>query len=161
MFRYNNPAEAAKMRQDNNHAQRSSRLDLSRLSLIAASRENLCSSFLSDDDNGVISSPQNPLRFRQYTPSREDTELQDEHRKILQTIENALKQLNLERTRMHEQFKAKIKLCREELERLESTKRDKLMILDCRIDELMARREMILWEKSNEKTQVSGVVGGK
>ncbi|XP_062702424.1 kinesin-like protein Klp98A isoform X2 [Aedes albopictus] len=155
MFRYNNPAEAAKMRQDNNHAQRSSRLDLSRLSLIAASRENLCSSFLSDDDNGVISSPQNPLRFRQYTPSREDTELQDEHRKILQTIENALKQLNLERTRMHEQFKAKIKLCREELERLESTKRDKLMILDCRIDELMARREMILWEKSNEKTQAS------
>nr|XP_029729746.1 LOW QUALITY PROTEIN: kinesin-like protein Klp98A [Aedes albopictus] len=158
MFRYNNPAEAAKMRQDNNHAQRSSRLDLSRLSLIAASRENLCSSFLSDDDNGVISSPQNPLRFRQYTPSREDTELQDEHRKILQTIENALKQLNLERTRMHEQFKAKIKLCREELERLESTKRDKLMILDCRIDELMARREMILWEKSNEKTQVDILV---
>ncbi|XP_065072541.1 kinesin-like protein Klp98A isoform X2 [Ochlerotatus camptorhynchus] len=153
MFRYNNPAEAAKMRQDNNHAQRSSRLDLSRLSLIAASRENLCSSFLSDDDN--IASPQNPLRFRQYTPSREDTELQDEHRKILQTIENALKQLNLERTRMHEQFKNKIKLCRDELDRLESTKRDKLMILDCRIDELMARREMILWEKSNEKTQAS------
>lgn len=156
MFRYNNPAEAAKMRQDNNHVQRSSRLDLSRLSLIAASRENLCSSFMSDDDN--LSSPQNPLRFRQYTPSREDTELQDEHRKILQTIENALKQLNLERSRMHEQFKNKIKLCREELDRLESTKRDKLMILDCRIDELMARREMILWEKSNEKTQVDILV---
>ncbi|XP_055627378.1 kinesin-like protein Klp98A isoform X2 [Toxorhynchites rutilus septentrionalis] len=153
MFRYNNPAEAAKMRLDSNHAQRSSRLDLSRLSLIAASRENLCSSFMSDDDN--IGSPQNPLRFRQYTPSKEDTELQDEHRKILQTIENALKQLNLERGRMHEQFKNKIKLCREELERLESTKRDKLMILDCRIDELMAQREMILWEKSNEKTQIS------
>ncbi|XP_062533246.1 kinesin-like protein Klp98A isoform X2 [Armigeres subalbatus] len=155
MFRFNNPAEAAKMRQDNNHVQRSSRLDLSRLSLIAASRENLCSSFLSDDDNAALTSPQNPLRFRQYTPSREDTELQEEHRKILQTIENALKQLNLERTRMHEQFKSKIKLCREELERLESAKRDKLMILDCRIDELMARREMILWEKNNEKTQAS------
>uniref|UniRef100_A0A1Q3FCA8 Putative kinesin-like protein n=1 Tax=Culex tarsalis TaxID=7177 RepID=A0A1Q3FCA8_CULTA len=159
MFRYNNPAEAAKMRQDNaSGGQRSSRLDLSRLSLIAASRENLCGSFMSDDDQSGLVSPANPLRFRQYTPSREDTELQDEHRKILQTIENALKQLNLERTRMHEQFKSKIKLCREELDRLEATKRDKLMILDCRIDELMARREMILWEKSNEKTQVDILV---
>lgn len=158
MFRYNNPAEAAKMRQDNaSGGQRSSRLDLSRLSLIAASRENLCGSFMSDDDQSGLVSPANPLRFRQYTPSREDTELQDEHRKILQTIENALKQLNLERSRMHEQFKSKIKLCREELDRLEATKRDKLMILDCRIDELMARREMILWEKSNEKTQVIGL----
>ncbi|XP_055551403.1 kinesin-like protein Klp98A isoform X1 [Wyeomyia smithii] len=156
MFRYNNPAEAAKMRQDNNHVSRSSRLDLSRLSLIAASRENLCSSFMSDDDSLV--SPQNPLRFRQYTPSREDGELQEEHRKILQTIENALKQLNLERSRMHEQFKSKIKLCREELDRLEASKRDRLMILDCRIDELMAKREMILWEKSNEKTQVDILV---
>ncbi|XP_038110774.1 kinesin-like protein Klp98A isoform X1 [Culex quinquefasciatus] len=159
MFRYNNPAEAAKMRQDNaSGGQRSSRLDLSRLSLIAASRENLCGSFMSDDDQSGLVSPANPLRFRQYTPSREDTELQDEHRKILQTIENALKQLNLERSRMHEQFKSKIKLCREELDRLEATKRDKLMILDCRIDELMARREMILWEKSNEKTQVDILV---
>ncbi|KAL9692976.1 hypothetical protein quinque_012261 [Culex quinquefasciatus] len=113
MFRYNNPAEAAKMRQDNaSGGQRSSRLDLSRLSLIAASRENLCGSFMSDDDQSGLVSPANPLRFRQYTPSREDTELQDEHRKILQTIENALKQLNLERSRMHEQFKSKIKLCR-------------------------------------------------
>ncbi|XP_049286924.1 kinesin-like protein Klp98A isoform X2 [Anopheles funestus] len=165
MFRYNNPAEAAKMRQENSHQQRSSRLDLSRLSLIAASRENLCASFLSDDDGGSslslfgggggMASPQNAFRFRQYTPSREDAELQDEHRKILQTIENALRQLNLERTRMHEQFKHKIKLCTEELDRLESTKRDRLMILDCRIGELMARKEMVLWEKSNEKTQAS------
>ncbi|XP_053667562.1 kinesin-like protein Klp98A [Anopheles marshallii] len=167
MFRYNNPAEAAKMRQEHNHQQRSSRLDLSRLSLIAVSRENLCASFLSDDDGGsslslfgggTMPSPQNAFRFRQYTPSREDAELQDEHRKILQTIENALRQLNLERTRMHEQFKHKIKLCTEELERLESTKRDRLTILDCRIGELMARKEMVLWEKSNEKTQVDILV---
>lgn len=164
MFRYNNPAEAAKLRQESTQQQRSSRLDLSRLSLIAASRENLCASFMSDDDGGNspfgggnmgFSTPQATLRFRQYTPSRDEVELQDEHRKILQTIENALRQLNLERTRMHEQFKNKIKLCTEELERLESTRRDKLMILDCRIGELMARREMVLWEKSNEKTQVS------
>ncbi|KFB46714.1 AGAP003925-PA-like protein [Anopheles sinensis] len=164
MFRYNNPAEAAKMRLDSSHQQRSSRLDLSRLSLIAASRENLSASFLSDDDGtssnpfGGFSSPQNALRFRQYTPSREDAELQDEHRKILQTIENALRQLNLERTRMHEQFKNKIKLCTDELERLESTKRDRLQILDGRISELMARKEMVLWEKSNEKTQVDILV---
>ncbi|EAA13643.5 AGAP003925-PA [Anopheles gambiae str. PEST] len=175
MFRYNNPAEAAKMRQESSHQQRASRLDLSRLSLIAASRENLCASFMSDDDGGVsgsslslfggggggaggMASPQGAFRFRQYTPSREDAELQDEHRKILQTIENALRQLNLERTRMHEQFKHKIRLCTEELERLESTKRDRLTVLDCRIGELMARKEMVLWEKSNEKTQVDILV---
>ncbi|XP_053680754.1 kinesin-like protein Klp98A [Anopheles nili] len=171
MFRYNNPAEAAKMRQDSNHQQRSSRLDLSRLSLIAASRENLCASFLSDDDGGGSSlnlfggapgggvpSPQGAFRFRQYAPSREDAELQDEHRKILQTIENALRQLNLERCRMHDQFKHKIRQCTEELERLESTKRDRLTILDCRIGELMARKEMVLWEQSNEKTQVDILV---
>lgn len=40
MFRYNNPAEAAKLRKEGSR----SRLDLSRLSLIAASRENLTSS---------------------------------------------------------------------------------------------------------------------
>lgn len=39
MFRYNNPMEAAKLRQDENRGR--SRRDLSRLSLIAASRENL------------------------------------------------------------------------------------------------------------------------
>lgn len=40
MFRYNNPAEAAKLRSDPSR----SRLNLSRLSLIAASRENLTTS---------------------------------------------------------------------------------------------------------------------
>ncbi|XP_052870314.1 kinesin-like protein Klp98A [Anopheles cruzii] len=172
MFRYNNPAEAAKLRQESSQQQRSSRLDLSRLSLIAASRENLCASFVSDDDGSPMSgggsnvfaglaynSPQvSSLRFRQYTPSRDDVELQDEHRKILQTIENALRQLNVERNRMHEQFKSKIKLCTEELERLERTRQDKLTILDSRISELMARREMVLWETSNEKTQVDILV---
>lgn len=39
MFRYNNPMEAAKLRKDENRCR--SRRDLSRLSLIAASRENL------------------------------------------------------------------------------------------------------------------------
>lgn len=39
MFRYNNPAEAAKLRKDENRSR--SRWDLSRLSLIAVSRENL------------------------------------------------------------------------------------------------------------------------
>lgn len=44
MFRYNNPVEAAKLRKD--HHQRS-RLDMSRLSLVAASRENLNTSIMS------------------------------------------------------------------------------------------------------------------
>lgn len=42
MFRYNNPMEAAKLRKDENRSR--SRRDLSRLSLIAASRENLSAS---------------------------------------------------------------------------------------------------------------------
>lgn len=44
MFRYNNPMEAAKLRKDENRSR--SRRDLSRLSLIAASRENLSGGML-------------------------------------------------------------------------------------------------------------------
>jgi kinesin family protein 16B len=87
--------------------------------------------------------------------SREDNDLQEEHRKILQTIENALGQLNLERSKMHEQYKVKIKMFADELERLEMTKKDKLRLIDCKIEQLIATREMIIWEKSNEQTQVS------
>lgn len=98
IFRFNNPAEAAKLRKDLNRSQ----LDMSRLSLITSSRENLLnSSFYSDIDdamsNSMTSSPFK--RDRQYYPqaptSHDDPELQDENRKILATIENALKQLNV------------------------------------------------------------------
>lgn len=79
---------------------------MSRLSLITSSRENLLtSSFYSDiDSDSVMSASMNsasPFRRneRQYYPtkpvSRDDPELQDENRKILETIENALKQLNV------------------------------------------------------------------
>lgn len=44
MFRYNNPTEAAKMRKGERRQRSRSRADLSRLTLIAASRENLSSS---------------------------------------------------------------------------------------------------------------------
>ena len=92
IFRFNNPAEAAKLRKDMNR----SRLDMSRLSLITASRENLLSSSGGEDDIFNNTSPFK--RDKQYFPSiqtcRDDPELQDENRKILETIENALKQLN-------------------------------------------------------------------
>lgn len=156
MFRYNNPTEVATHRKNST---RTNRADLSRLSLIAASRENLCNSFISDDDSSANSSPfkaryqQHFLMNEQFI--RDNQEIQDEHRKILETIESALKQLNLERVKMHDHFKTKVQRYTREIECLEKKHSDKLVVIDCKIEELLAKQEMVLWEKNNEQTQVS------
>lgn len=160
MFRYNNPAEAAKLRKS---SARSNRMDLSRLSLLAASRENLCNSFMSDDEStSLFSNNSSPYKSRyqqHYVMNeqfiRDNQEIQDEHKKILKTIESALKQLNLERVKMHEHFKGKVQRYTSELEQLERKHSDRLIVIDCKIEEMLARQEMVLWEKNNEKTQVS------
>ncbi|KRG01303.1 uncharacterized protein Dmoj_GI24560, isoform B [Drosophila mojavensis] len=156
IFRFNNPTEAEKLRKDLNRSQ----LDMSRLSLITSSRENLltCSTYVEEDAmTGSTSSPYK-RSDRQYYPqrptSRDDPELQDENRKILDTIENALKQLNVERVQMHDQYKTKVRKLTEELKRLELEKMDNMQILNCREQELLARKDMLLWEKNNEKVQI-------
>lgn len=158
MFRYNNPAEAAKLRKNST---RTNKMDMSRLSLIAASRENLCNSFMSESDDGSMlfatnSTPYKTRYQQQYVMNeqfmRDNQEIQDEHKKILETIESALKQLNLERVKMHEHFKKKVQHCSEEAAKRHA---DKLVVIDCKIEELLAKQEMVLWEKTNEKTQVS------
>jgi kinesin family member 16B len=153
MFRYNNPAEAAKLRKNST---RSQRMDLSRLSLIAASRENLCNSFMSDDDGSSTNASPFKTRNHQINEQimRDNQEIQDEHKKILQTIESALKQLNLERVKMHEHFKTKVNRCTTEVEKMENQS-DKLAVIDSKIEELLSKQEMVLWEKNNEQTQVS------
>ncbi|XP_034127809.1 kinesin-like protein Klp98A isoform X4 [Drosophila guanche] len=151
IFRFNNPAEAAKLRKDLSRSQ----LDMSRLSLITSSKENLltCSIYSDEDGASPYKRPE-----RQYYPqrpmSRDDPELQDENRKILDTIENALKQLNVERVQMHDQYKTKVRKLTEELIRLEHEEMDGLQILNCREQELVARKDMLLWEKTNEKVQM-------
>jgi len=162
MFRYNNPAEAAKLRKNST---RSNRMDLSRLSLIAASRENLCNSFMSDDDGSncmQLSTNSTPYksRYQQHYAMneqfiRDNQEIQDEHKKILETIESALKELNLERVKMHEHFKCKVQRCTDDLEKLELKQADKLVVIDCKVEQLLAKQEMVLWEKTNESTQAS------
>ncbi|XP_026840251.1 kinesin-like protein Klp98A isoform X2 [Drosophila persimilis] len=151
IFRFNNPAEAAKLRKDLSRSQ----LDMSRLSLITSSKENLltCSIYSDEDGASPYKRPE-----RQYYPqcpmSRDDPELQDENRKILDTIENALKQLNVERVQMHDQYKTKVRKLTEELIRLEQEEMDGLQLLNCREQELVARKDMLLWEKTNEKVQM-------
>lgn len=56
---------------------------------------------------------------------------------------------------MNEQHKAKVQQLSDELARLELQNSDKLAIMNCRDDFFVAKREMILWDKSNKKTQVS------
>lgn len=158
MFRYNNPAEAAKLR---NKPNRTNRTDHSRLSLVAASRESLCLSFMSDDDGtSLFSNNPSPYKTRhqqQFVMNeqfiRDNQEVQDEHRKILETIESALKQLSLERVKMHEHFSGKVERCSAEVKRRNPS--DTLMLIDLKIEELLAKQEMTLWERNNEKTQVS------
>ncbi|KAI8127047.1 Kinesin-like protein Klp98A [Lucilia cuprina] len=158
IFRFNNPTEAARLRKEYSRSQ----LDMSRLSLITSSRENLLtSSFCLDDESSSMSSSLISSPFKrndkQYYPtkpmSRDDPELQDENRKILETIENALKQLNIERVQMHDQYKIKVQNLTEELKRLEKEEKNSLELLRCREEELMARKDMLLWEKNNEKVQ--------
>lgn len=159
MFRYNNPAEAAKLR---NNPNRSNRRDLSRLSLVAASRENLCSSFMAEDDaTNLLLNNTSPFKTRyqqQFIINeqfvRDNQEMQDEHRKILETIESALKQLNIERVKMHEHFTGKVARCSSEVKKNEGNPSDKLVVIDYKIEELLAKQEMVLWERNNEKTQV-------
>lgn len=159
MFRYNNPAEAAQLRKDASR----SRLDLSRLSLIAASRENLSGSFYCEDDGGIISSPfkrernqyyESPLAKEDQITSGDRTVETKENKKILETIENALDQLKFERLQMHEHYKKKVEKLTLELQRLEKEEHNILEILNCREKQLMARKEMLEWERNNEKVQV-------
>lgn len=179
IFRFNNPSEAEKLRKDLNRSQ----LDMSRLSLITSSRENLLTCSAYADEDAMTGSTSSPYKRsdRQYYPqrptSRDDPELQDENRKILDTIENALKQLTVvgiqmrlflnlyffincifctfqERVQMSDQYKTKVRKLTEELRRLEQEKKDSMQVLNCREEELLARKDMLLWEKNNEKVQV-------
>lgn len=163
MFRYNNPMEMAQFRKNST---RNTRTDLSRLSLIAASRENLCNSFSMSDDDGCSSqisnnsSPYKAARYQQHFIMseqflRDNQEIQDEHKKILETIGSALKQLNIERVKMKDHFKNKVQKYTTEIECMEKKQSDKLLVIDCKIEELLAKQEMTIWEKTNEQTQVS------
>lgn len=55
---------------------------------------------------------------------------------------------------MHDQYKIKVQNLTEELKRLEKEEKNSLELLRCREEELMARNDMLLWEKNNEKVQV-------
>lgn len=55
---------------------------------------------------------------------------------------------------MHDQYKTKVRKLTEELKRLELEKMDGMQIINCREQELLARKDMLLWEKNNEKVQV-------
>lgn len=56
---------------------------------------------------------------------------------------------------MHDQYKIKVQNLTDELKRLEKEEKNSLDLLRCREEELMARKDMLLWEKNNEKVQVS------
>lgn len=55
---------------------------------------------------------------------------------------------------MNEQYKTKVQQLSDELTRLEQHNSDKAAIMNCRDDFFVAKREMMLWDKSNKKTQV-------
>lgn len=59
-----------------------------------------------------------------------------------------------ERVQMSDQYKTKVRKLTEELRRLEQEKKDGMQVLNCREEELLARKDMLLWEKNNEKVQV-------
>ncbi|XP_055307750.1 kinesin-like protein Klp98A [Sitodiplosis mosellana] len=139
MFRYCNPMEAAKLQSGEPN-----KTDLSRLSLIAASRENLSeNSVIADVDSLELSS------FRKQR--LEDIK---EHRKLLETIENALHKLNLERNKIFEQYSLKVQNLSRKLVALEGSKADEDSVLNCYEKLLIAKREMHSMNKMHKKTQI-------
>lgn len=90
-----------------------------------------------------------------FCTSEQFEEIQEEHRKILETIENALLKLKSECTHIFEQHKYKVQQLTEKLIQLENIGADKLTIFECRADLLRAKREMLCWKKVNKKTQVT------
>lgn len=56
---------------------------------------------------------------------------------------------------MHDQYKNKVRRLADELLRLEKEESDIEKIFYKQQDELLARKEMVSWEKSNEKIQVN------
>ena len=56
---------------------------------------------------------------------------------------------------MHDQYKIKVRKLADELKRLEKEQMDNYELINCREQELLARKDMLLWEKNNEKVQVS------
>lgn len=87
-------------------------------------------------------------------PAEHIEDVQEEHRKILATIENALQKLNSERTHICEQHKEKVQQLTDKLMKLEKEDASPASILDCRIELLQAKREMVSWNRSNKRTQV-------
>lgn len=144
MFRFNNPAEAAKLRKGSSR----SRLDLSRLSLFAASRENLFNNSLyccTDDEISFTC----PLK-REQSNNNLDLLLDSQ---VMNTNESSLKHMHFDRIQMEDYFEGKIQKLTEELQHLESSQFDKLKILNCRERELLAKKEMFLWQNSNAQMQ--------
>lgn len=56
---------------------------------------------------------------------------------------------------MHEQYKNKVRRLADEVLRLEQEESDIEKIFYTQQEELLARKEMMSWEKSNEKIQVN------
>lgn len=81
-------------------------------------------------------------------------EMQEEHRKILETIENALYKLNSKCAHISEQHEYKVHQLTEKLTQLENDEADKLAIVDSGEDLLKAKHEMLSWNKANKKYQV-------
>lgn len=81
-------------------------------------------------------------------------DIQEDHRKILETIENALQKLNSEQTHIFEQHNLKVQKLSEKLLKLEENKADRSTILRCQENLLNAKREMLQWNKTNKKTQI-------
>lgn len=122
-----------------------------------------------------------PLKHEPVVMEDSELQLQDEHKQILETIESALRQMNIvrtcrgeflcksdsnmfcfqERIQMNDHFEMKIQKLSEELSSLETCKLDKLKILNCRERELLAKKEMFLWQKSNAQMQVIFLNGKK
>ncbi|XP_071453576.1 kinesin-like protein Klp98A isoform X2 [Hetaerina americana] len=173
MFRYNDPAEAAKMRKEGSR----SHLNLSRLSLLSWSTsdldwstENLLTSVDDSEKTDDLETqratllkekeafkpiiyylPQFGPLTREQAEKEQDWEREQEKKK--EALEIAQRELEEERQQMELEYQVQKRRLAEDWQRLERSQQDALLALQAREADLQRRKEDLVREREREKAR--------
>ncbi|XP_046401471.1 kinesin-like protein Klp98A isoform X2 [Ischnura elegans] len=160
MFRYNDPAEAAKMRKEGSR----SHLNLSRLSLLSWSTSDLdwsTENLLTSGDDGEKTDDLEAQRatllkekeaFKREQAEKElDWEREQQEKK--EALEIAQRELEEERQQMELEYQVQKRRLAEDWQRLERSQQDALQALQAREADLQRRKEDLVREREREKSR--------
>ncbi|CAG7725010.1 unnamed protein product [Allacma fusca] len=181
MFRYNDPAEAEKLRREGSR----SHLNLSRLSILSRSASDLAWSSeninftAAGEENNLLEEKRKQLEAEEVRLQKESQELlsqkaqleeQKSHYQLLQqekeeawkaeqmnksaAIQSAQKELEERRMKLEQEYAAHRRRLSEDLKRLEQQEQDTLSSLQSKEADLKKRKEFLEWEVEQEMEQI-------